>query len=120
MPPAQLAEFEKASPTFGGSFAYGFDLRVLAGRQREPEFALAAKGAPPIVVLGTTRDPATPYRWAQSLRRAARRPGRWSPATATATPAFQQGNACVNGAVERYLVGGTVPGDGPDLLKPCG
>ncbi|MET8221247.1 alpha/beta hydrolase, partial [Streptomyces hirsutus] len=25
------------------------------------------KGAAPIVVVGTTRDPATPYRWAQAL-----------------------------------------------------
>ena len=28
---------------------------------------VTAKGAPPIVVLGTTGDPATPYAWAQSL-----------------------------------------------------
>ena len=31
--------------------------------------ALHATGAPPIVVIGTTRDPATPYAWAQGLAR---------------------------------------------------
>ncbi len=29
--------------------------------------AVAGKGAPPVVVIGTTRDPATPYEWAQGL-----------------------------------------------------
>ncbi|MFI6733077.1 alpha/beta hydrolase [Nonomuraea sp. NPDC050451] len=33
---------------------------------RQPRAATAA-GAPPILVIGTTRDPATPYKWAQSL-----------------------------------------------------
>ncbi|GAA4943015.1 hypothetical protein GCM10023238_06160 [Streptomyces heliomycini] len=28
---------------------------------------IEAKGAAPIVVVGTTRDPATPYRWAEAL-----------------------------------------------------
>ena len=30
---------------------------------------ITAAGAPPILVVGTTRDPATPYRWAQALAR---------------------------------------------------
>ncbi|MGV9374778.1 alpha/beta hydrolase [Nonomuraea sp. NPDC003707] len=33
---------------------------------RQPR-AVTATGAPPILVIGTTRDPATPYKWAQSL-----------------------------------------------------
>ena len=28
---------------------------------------VTAPGAPPILVIGTTRDPATPYVWAQAL-----------------------------------------------------
>jgi TAP-like protein len=28
---------------------------------------VSAVGAPPILVIGTTRDPATPYVWAQAL-----------------------------------------------------
>jgi hypothetical protein len=31
--------------------------------------ALKATGAPPIVIVGTTGDPATPFAWAQSLNR---------------------------------------------------
>ena len=29
--------------------------------------AIHAKGAPPILVVGTLRDPATPYKWAKAL-----------------------------------------------------
>ena len=29
--------------------------------------AIAASGSGPILVVGTTRDPATPYRWAEAL-----------------------------------------------------
>ena len=44
------------------------ELRVLAGEgPRAQPHRIEAKGAAPIVVVGTTRDPATPYRWAQSL-----------------------------------------------------
>jgi len=28
---------------------------------------IRAVGAPPVLVVGTTRDPTTPYRWAQAL-----------------------------------------------------
>ena len=44
------------------------ELRVLA-RPQPPAtpHRIEAKGAAPILVVGTTRDPATPYTWAQSL-----------------------------------------------------
>ena len=65
--PGQFADFEKASPTFGRVFAWG-----LAGCQgsKVPEadpIDIDGSGAAPILVVGTTRDPATPYKWAQAL-----------------------------------------------------
>ena len=33
----------------------------------EDTHAVSAPGAPPILVIGTTRDPATPFVWAQAL-----------------------------------------------------
>ncbi len=110
--PSQVAEFEKASPTFGRIFAYGLSTceswPVDSGNRTR---ALAAKGAPPIVVLGTTRDPATPYRQSVALAEQLQS-GVLVSRDGDGHTAFQQGNECVNRAVERYLVGGTVPRDG--------
>ncbi len=63
--PSHFADFLKASPTFGRVFAYGLSTcaswPVKSGNRTK---ALDAAGAPPIVVIGTTRDPATPYQQA--------------------------------------------------------
>ena len=110
---ASFAEFEKAAPTFGRAFAYSTTTcsqwPVQSGEHTE---AIHAKGAPPIVVVGTTRDPATPLAWAQALAVSS------TPATLITRDGdghtgFQQGNSCVDQAVERWLVAGTEPK--PDL-----
>jgi len=70
-----------------------------------------AKGAAPIVVIGTTRDPATPMKWAVDLAGQldsgvlVRRDG-------DGHTGYNAGNDCVNQAVESYLIDGTVPKDG--------
>ena len=68
--PKYFAEFDKASPTFGRAGAYTLTAcdawPVKSGKVTT---AIDAEGAPPIVVIGTTRDPATPYEWAVSLAR---------------------------------------------------
>src|SRR6185437_7070499 len=56
------------APDFGASTVYGG--LVCAFWKVAPvdrEHAVRATGAPPILVVGTTDDPATPYKWAQSL-----------------------------------------------------
>ena len=74
--------------------------------------AIHAKGAPPIVVVGTTRDPATPLSWAQALA-AELDSGTLITRNGDGHTGFQQGNDCVDEAVERWLVAGTRPQ--PDL-----
>lgn len=110
--PDHVAEFEKASPTFGRLFAYGLSTcaswPVKSGNRTT---ALDAAGAPPIVVVGTTRDPATPYEQAVSLARQLRS-GVLVSRDGDGHTGFGQGNECVDGAVEAYLVKGTVPADG--------
>ena len=54
-------------------------------RSSEPPQKVIAEGAPPIVVVGTTRDPATPYEWSERLARPARARRRSSPTTVTGT-----------------------------------
>ncbi len=64
----EFAAFEQASPTFGRVFAWGLNnCNGLSTRAAETIGAIDAEGAEPIVVVGTTRDPATPYAWSVGL-----------------------------------------------------
>lgn len=109
---ANLAAFEKASPTFGDTFAWALTgcggVRV---RSTEEPREVDAHGAAPILVVGTTRDPATPMVWAEHLAAQldsgvlVRRDG-------DGHTGYNAGNDCVDEAVEAYLVDGTVPPDG--------
>jgi pimeloyl-ACP methyl ester carboxylesterase len=72
---------------------------------------LAAPGAPPILVVGTTRDPATPLVQARALSRALER-GHLLVADGEQHTSFDNGNACVDRAVTRYLVERVLPPSG--------
>lgn len=69
---------------------------------------LTAPGAAPILVVGTTGDPATPYAWATSLA-SQLESGRLLTWKGTGHTAYGQGSTCVAGTVESYLVAGVVP-----------
>lgn len=110
--PAQLRDFEEASPTFGGVFAWG--LTGCLGQEAESserDRDVTAAGAAPIVVVGTTRDPATPYEWAVSLADQLQS-GVLVSRDGDGHTGYNSGNACVDAAVEDYLLRGTVPDDG--------
>jgi pimeloyl-ACP methyl ester carboxylesterase len=104
-----VPRFEKVSPTFGAVFAYGLSAcenwPVHTGRTGEP---VSADGAAPIMVVGTTRDPATPLVWAESLAKQldsgvlVKRDG-------DGHTGYRAGNSCVDQTVEAYLVEGKVP-----------
>lgn len=72
---------------------------------------ISADGAAPIVVVGTTNDPATPYEWAVSLADQLSS-GVLLTRVGEGHTGYNKGNACVDGAVETYLVDGTPPEDG--------
>lgn len=72
-----------------------------------------AKGAAPILVVGTTNDPATPYEWSVSLADQLES-GVLITRVGEGHTGYSQGNTCVNDAVEGYFLTGEVP-DG-DLL----
>ena len=66
--PSLFPEFEEASPTFGRIFAWGMALcRGIDVSSSEEPLTIRGEGAAPIVVLGTSRDPATPLKWAEAL-----------------------------------------------------
>ena len=72
-----------------------------------------AKGSAPIVVIGTKHDPATPYSWAQNMRKTLdnsvllTREG-------DGHAAYGGGSPCIDTSVDKYLLTGEVPKDGLD------
>ena len=74
---------------------------------------MSAAGAPPILVLGTTRDPATPYEQAVELADILDS-GVLISRDGDGHTAYQSGNRCVTDAVDAYLVDGTVPKKDPE------
>ncbi|MFL6159459.1 MAG: alpha/beta hydrolase [Marmoricola sp.] len=108
-----IPSFEKAAPTFGRAFAYSTtSCSKWPVQSGERTAAIHAKGAPTIVVVGTTRDPATPLSWAQALSKELDK-GTLITRDGDGHTGFQQGNSCVDDAVEGWLVSGTKPE--PDL-----
>ena len=69
---------------------------------------IKAAGSGPIVVVGTTRDPATPYRWAQALASQLQN-GHLITFNGDGHTAYMRSNSCVNNAVDAYLLNGRVP-----------
>src|SRR5205823_4424480 len=60
--------FAKASPFFGPAFQYSnLQCAYLGVKATGHAGPITAEGAPPILLVGGTNDPATPYSWAVSL-----------------------------------------------------
>jgi len=105
----------KAAPLFGQAIMWGslpcayWPVRSypLAGGGR----SALARGAPPILVVGNLRDPATPYRWAQALSRdlASGVLLGWD---GNGHTAYMMGSSCVDNVVNRYLISLALPRSG--------
>jgi pimeloyl-ACP methyl ester carboxylesterase len=109
---AQLERLEEAAPTMGYFFAFGgLTCDGWVYPVVDQEFDLHAEGAAPIVVIGTTNDPATPYVWAEGLAETLDSAVllTWEGEGHTA---YGRANDCLSDAVDAYLVDGTVPEDG--------
>ncbi|MET0780275.1 MAG: alpha/beta hydrolase [Microbacterium sp.] len=72
---------------------------------------ISAEGAAPILVVGTTNDPATPYEWSVALAEQLAS-GVLVTRVGEGHTGYNKGNACVDAAVEAYFLQGTVPEDG--------
>jgi len=108
---AEEKRLEQDSPTLGYFFAYGgttcADWPYKNVRTPAP---VEYSGDSPIVVVGTTGDPATPVDWAASLRKQL---GNASLLTwrGEGHTAYGRANSCLEDSVDNYLVGGKVPAD---------
>ena len=109
----QAAQLAKDAPVFGPLMSYGgtscFKWPYPATRVRGP---IAAKGSAPILVVGTTNDPATPYVWAQNVSKELEH-GHLITYHGNGHTAYNHSNSCVNNAVDNYFVNGTVPSKDP-------
>ena len=109
---AQYEETQKVAPTFAGGA--GLDMTCTAwGHYSETDPIpqnVHAKGAAPILVVGTTGDPATPYHWAQALAKQldSAQLLTWD---GNAHVAYIRGNKCITTAVDGFLLDGQMPQD---------
>ena len=109
---AEAKDLKAASPTFWQYFAYGaVTCESWPVPMPGPLTSYTAKGAPPIVVIGTTNDPATPYAQAQSLA-AMLDSGVLVTYEGEGHTAYLSAGDCIQDAVDSFLVDGTVPKDG--------
>ncbi|MFD1934022.1 MULTISPECIES: alpha/beta hydrolase [Nonomuraea] len=107
---ARLPAFRQAAPVFGEMMAWA-ELRCAYWPVAPVDTprAIHASGAAPILVVGAVRDPATPYAWAQGLA------GQLSSGVLLTYDGDghgaydKRGSACVNDAVDTYLIDGRPP-----------
>jgi pimeloyl-ACP methyl ester carboxylesterase len=106
---ADAKKFESFAPHFGPYIAWStLPCHYWPYEPVRPPVELTGKGAPDFIVIGTTRDPATPYTWATEV-------------TSKFASAFLitadgdghtghgRGSSCVDSAVDTFLLSGELP-----------
>jgi pimeloyl-ACP methyl ester carboxylesterase len=108
---AAASAASRAAPLFGAPIVWGSLTCAYWPVPSYPLPRIRAAGAGPILVVGTLRDPATPYRWAQALA------GDLSSGVllgwnGDGHTAYGEGSACVDTIVNDYLISLSVPRSG--------
>jgi len=102
---------EEASPTFGWWFAGSGGCEGWPYHADETVTSIdKAKSAAPMLVVGTTNDPATPYKWAESL--ADQLDATLLTYDGEGHTAYGRSNQCIIDAVDGFLVDGVMPAEG--------
>ncbi|WP_166866458.1 alpha/beta hydrolase [Salinibacterium sp. ZJ70] len=109
---AQAAVLAAEAPIFGPWMSYGgttcAEWPFVSDKERRE---IHAPGAPDILVVGTTGDPATPYEWAVALADQLDR-GHLVTFQGEGHTAYAA-SECVTDVVDAFLISGTVPADDP-------
>jgi pimeloyl-ACP methyl ester carboxylesterase len=106
-----VAKASLKAPVFGPALAWGaatcsrWPVKEGPGPRK-----ISAEGSGPIVVIGTTRDPATPYEWAVRERDQLAN-ARLLTFDGDGHTAYTRSNDCIDGAVNDYYTSGKVPAD---------
>lgn len=112
LPTAFEADFIAKSPYFGRALAWSeagcFNWPVTGERISKD---VRANGAPPIIVIGTTHDPATRDIWAQALAKQLG-VGVYVNFNGDGHTAYMSGSSCINSLVDNFFVKSILPNDG--------
>lgn len=114
--PRRLATYEqdaaadaKLAPFFGAAIAWGsLTCAYWPVPPVEAPHPVRNTGPTTILVVGTTRDPATPYSWAQALTSQLGNAELLS-YNSDGHTAYLRGSSCVDTAVDAYLLSGQLP-----------
>jgi pimeloyl-ACP methyl ester carboxylesterase len=100
---------ERIAPHFGASTMWlGVPCINWPAKPEPAPRALRAKGAPPILVLGTTHDPATPLAWGRALV-GQLDSARLAVFDGEGHTAYGRGSVCINDLTNRYLLTRELP-----------
>jgi len=100
----------KGSPRFGEAIALsGLGCRQWPVQPVSRPHPVTGKGAPPVLVIGTTRDPATPYAWAVGLSRQLTSGVLLTNEGDGHTVYRADAKACIREPVDTYLLTGRAP-----------
>lgn len=109
---AELPAFEQAAPFFGPMVDWSsLPCAYWGAKPTGTPHKISAQGAAPILVVGTTNDPATPYPWAQQLS-AQLASGHLLTMNGDGHTAYRRGSTCIDSAVDAFFLAGTVPAAG--------
>jgi len=105
-------DFETKSPYFGRALAWseaGCLNWPVTGEKLSK--VVTASGAPPIIVIGTTHDPATPDVWARALA-SQLTSGIYVNFNGDGHTAYMSGSKCINTLVDEFILNNVIPEEG--------
>lgn len=105
---ADAKRFSIEAPIFGPYLAYaGLSCQFFPALSLKPD-VITTIDTSPVVIVGTTRDPATPYLWAKALHKTIRN-SRLISLDGDGHTGYGHGSTCVDSAVDLYFLSGKLP-----------
>jgi pimeloyl-ACP methyl ester carboxylesterase len=113
---ADQAAFTKAAPVFGPYLAYaGLSCKFWRAPAKVTTDFTSLNSVPPVLVIGVTRDPATPYQWAVALHQDFKKSVLLT-YDGDGHTGHNRGSSCIDSKVDDYLLTGALP-SGPVVCK---
>ncbi|MDA0259624.1 MAG: alpha/beta hydrolase [Actinobacteria bacterium] len=101
-------EFIKAAPIFGPYlYLAGLPCKYWKSEPQLPPVPLKNIDTTPVLVIGVTSDPATPYEWAQDLAKVFTN-GKLLTLNGDGHTGHNQGNICIDSVVDSYFLTGKI------------
>lgn len=111
----EAARLKEATPVLGGDGMFASaGLGAWPVESRSVRKPITATGIPPLLIIGTTNDPATPYEMAVSLHEALPSSVLLTVEGWNHTAYNAAASSCVTSAVDRFLLDGTLPEEGTE------